>query len=276
VTELTQKKMKTLTQGNYVGENRSQYKMPGLIFTRCFFPRAFNSEWHSHQNSHLTFCLKGGSVEKRKKEDILCYSGILLLYPAHQLHRNTDYVSNSESFSIEFETEWCKSFEIDNLENNTQNIIRDPLIKFEIIRLMKEVKVPDGQSALCIEATLLGILSSLRNDKDENQRPSWVKQLYELLHDEYNNNWSLTSLSEILKVHPVTISKYFPKYFRANIGDYIRKIRTEKALADLGKKSVAIEEIAVKYGFVDNAHFTRVFKKHTGITPSHYRQFIRG
>jgi len=139
---------------------------------------------------------------------------------------------------------------------------------------MREVKEPDDQSDLCIEATVLGILSSLKYDKTENKRPSWITQLYELLHDECNRNWSLTSLSEKLKIHPVTISKYFPKYFQTTIGDYIRKIRTEKSLTDLCKKSVAIEDIAAKYGFVDNAHFTRIFKKHTGITPSQYRRFI--
>ena len=213
--------MKTLSPGKYVGQNRSQYKLPGLTFTRCFFPKAFNSEWHSHQHSHLTLCLKGGSVEKRKKEDILCYPGVLLLYPAHQLHRNTDYVCNSESFSIEFETEWCKAFEIDNQETNNQKIITDPFARLEIIRLMKEVKACDDESPLCIETSLLGLLSSLKNDKTESQRPPWVMQLSELLHDDCNTSWSLSLLSEKLKVHPVTISKCFPKYFHSNIGDYL-------------------------------------------------------
>jgi len=268
--------MKTLLQGNYVGQNRSQYKIPGLILTKCFFPKAFNSDWHSHENSHLTFALKGGSIEKRKKENIPCSPGLLLLYPANELHRNTDYVSNSESFSIEFENEWCKNLEINNQGNNRQTIIRNPLVKLNMIKIMGELKEADGLSDLCIETTTLGILSSLDHDTTGSKRPSWITQLYELLHDEYNCNWSLTSLSEKLKIHPVTISKYFPKYFKTNIGDYIRKIKTGKSLTDLSKKSIAIEEIAVKYGFVDNAHFTRVFKKHTGITPSQYRHFITG
>jgi AraC family transcriptional regulator len=268
--------MKTLSQGNYAGQTRTQYKIPGLILTRCFFPMAFNSEWHSHENSHLTFALKGGSIERRKKENIPCSPGLLLLYPANEIHRNTDYVSNSESFSVEFENEWCKNLEINNLENKRQNIITNPLIKLNMIELMREMKETDGLSNLCIETTVLGILSSLGHDKTGSERPSWITQLYELLHDESDSDLSLASLSEKLKIHPVTISKYFPKYFKTTIGDYIRKIRTGKSLTDLCKKSIAIEEIAVKYGFVDNAHFTRVFKNHTGITPSQYRQFISG
>ena len=268
--------MKILSRGNYVGQNRSQYKMPGLILTKCFFPKAFNSDWHSHENSHLTFALKGGSIEKRKKGSIPCSPGLLLLYPANELLRNTDYVSNSESFSIEFENEWCKTLEINNQEKNRQIIIRDPLIKLNMIKIMGEVKEADGLSNLCIETSILGILSSLEHDITGNKRPSWITQLYELLHDEHNCNWSLASLAEKIKVHPVTLSKYFPKYFQTNIGDYIRKIKTGKSLTDLCKKSIAIEEIAIKSGFVDNAHFTRVFKKHTGITPSQYRHFITG
>jgi YesN/AraC family two-component response regulator len=215
-------------------------------------------------------------MEKRKKESIPCAPGLLLLYPAHELHRNTDYVSNSESFSIEFENDWCEKFEINNQESNTSNIINNPIVKHKIVEIMREVKELDDQSSLSLETTILDILSSLTHDKTENKRPSWITHLYELLHDESNTNWSLALLSEKLNVHPVTISKYFPKYFQTNIGDYIRKIKTEKSLTDLSKKSIALEEIAVKYGFVDNAHFTRVFKKHTGITPSQYRQFIAG
>ncbi len=266
--------MKILSRGTYAGEKRSQYKIPGLILTRCFFPKAFNSDWHSHENSHLTFALKGGSIEKRKKESIPCSSGLLLLYPANELHRNTDYISNSESFSIEFENEWCKNLEINNQEHNRQTIIRNPLVKLNMIRMMGEVKEPDSLTDLCIETTIVGILSSLDHDKTGSKKPSWITRLYELLHDEYNCNWSLASLSEKLEVHPVTISKYFPKYFQTNIGDYIRKIKTGRSLTDLCKKSIAIEEIAVKYGFVDNAHFTRVFKRHTGVTPSQYRHLI--
>ncbi len=141
---------------------------------------------------------------------------------------------------------------------------------------MKEVRQRDDQSALDLETSVLGILSTLNQDIASDKQPPWIRKLYELLHDECNTSFSLTALSEILNVHPVTISKYFPKFFHTTIGDYIRKIKAERSLAELGRKSIAIEEIATKYGFVDNAHYTRIFKKHTGITPSQYRKLITG
>jgi len=268
--------MKTLSPGNYIGQNRRQYKLPGLTFTRCFFAKEFNSDWHRHEHSHLTLCLKGNSIEKRKKQDIPCSPGMLLLYPSDLLHRNTDYVSNSESFSIEFENAWCGKFEINNQQNCRHNIIIDPLVKMKIIAVMREVSQPDAQSNLCLEATVLDILHSLAGSTTNTARPPWITSLYELLHDEHNTHWTLTSLSEKLNIHPVTISKCFPRFFNTTLGEYIRKIKTQQSLGDLARKSIPLEQIALKYGFADNAHFTRVFKKHTGLTPSAYRHLVTG
>jgi AraC-like DNA-binding protein len=58
------------------------------------------------------------------------------------------------------------------------------------------------------------------------------------------------------------------------IGDYIRKIKTVQSLGELAKKSIPVDTIALKHGFTDHAHFTRVFKKHTGLTPSAYRSLV--
>src|SRR5205085_11312070 len=98
--------------------------------------------------------------------------------------------SNSESFSIEFENEWCKYLEINNQENYRQTIITNPLIKLNMIKIMGEIKEADSLSNLCIETSILGILSSLDHDRSKSYRPSWITQLYELLHDEYNAAWS--------------------------------------------------------------------------------------
>src|ERR1044072_7044345 len=147
--------MKTLSVGNYAGQNRRQYKIPGLTFTNCFFAKAFNSDWHRHENSHLTLCLKGTSIERRKNQDIICSPGLLLLYPSDMLHRNTDYVSVSQSFSIEFDNEWCEKYSIDNQEKNRQNVIVDTSVKMHILKMMKEENDPDAQSNLSLETSIL-------------------------------------------------------------------------------------------------------------------------
>lgn len=59
-----------------------------------------------------------------------------------------------------------------------------------------------------------------------------------------------------------------------SINKYIQMKRLEKAqfeLIDLKNKKLSITEIALRWGFGDSAHFSKIFKKVYGISPSQYR-----
>lgn len=266
--------MQTLTQGHYSATNFTQVNLGGLIITKSCYTEAFTSDWHSHEHMQLTLVLKGGCREKRKLQEFDCTPGMLLLYPCFEPHINTSYARNSKNFHIGFEDSSFKKYGINTVGFEGQCLIKNPLIKCGLLNLIAELNVLDKQSEISLDTTLLAIISLLPANDDFNSMPNWVKELKELLHDEMKTDWSLNELSTKINIHPVTISKYFPKYFHSNIGDYIRKIKIEKTLPILLKKNIAINDIAINAGFVDNAHYTRVFKKHTGITPSRFREFI--
>lgn len=104
--------------------------------------------------------------------------------------------------------------------------------------------------------------------------PEWAKELRDIIQDQIDTNLSLSlkGLSETLQVHPAYLSREFSKYFdNLSFGDYIRKLRIEKAIQLLGSKHT-LTEIAYLTGFSDQSHFTRIFKKHTGQSPSEYRK----
>jgi AraC family transcriptional regulator, positive regulator of tynA and feaB len=59
-----------------------------------------------------------------------------------------------------------------------------------------------------------------------------------------------------------------------SINKYIQMKRLEKVqfeLKDLKNKKLSITEIALRWGFGDSAHFSKIFKKVYGISPSQYR-----
>jgi AraC-like DNA-binding protein len=69
------------------------------------------------------------------------------------------------------------------------------------------------------------------------------------------------------------VSREFSKYFNnLSYGEYIRKLRIEKAVELLGQPGHTLAEIAYLTGFSDQSHFTRIFKKHTGQSPAEYRK----
>ena len=57
-----------------------------------------------------------------------------------------------------------------------------------------------------------------------------------------------------------------------NFGDYIRKLRIDKATGLMESTDYSLTEIAYLTGFSDQSHFTRIFKQHTGMVPSAYKK----
>ena len=105
--------------------------------------------------------------------------------------------------------------------------------------------------------------------------PDWAKELKSIIQDHIDTNLSLSLkvISENLNVHPSYLSREFSKYFDdLSFGDYIRKLRIEKATTLLAGSQYSLAEIAYITGFSDQSHFNRIFKKNIGITPSQYRR----
>ncbi|HEX8039040.1 MAG TPA: helix-turn-helix domain-containing protein, partial [Chryseosolibacter sp.] len=129
------------------------------------------------------------------------------------------------------------------------------------------------------ERLLLDVYKKFLKKKSRSSSvPSWAKELKEIIQDQLDTSLSLslTQVSKTLNVHPSYLSREFSKYFdNLSFGDYIRKLRIEKALQLLNESNYSLGEIAYLTGFSDQSHFNRIFKKFTGKTPSAYRKKSR-
>ncbi|MFH6988022.1 chromate resistance protein ChrB domain-containing protein [Flavobacterium collinsii] len=118
----------------------------------------------------------------------------------------------------------------------------------------------------------------LKDKKTANKTPSWVKELKEIIQDQIDTQFAfdLKKISSELDLNPSYLSREFSKYFEdLNFGDYVRKLRIEKAINLIENSSYTLTEIAYMTGFSDQSHFTRIFKLHTGKNPSSYRRKIQ-
>ena len=115
-------------------------------------------------------------------------------------------------------------------------------------------------------------------DKKSNQKtPSWVKDLKEIIQDQIDTQFAfdLKKISSDLELNPSYLSREFSKYFEdLNFGEYVRKLRIEKAINLIQNSTYTLTEIAYMTGFSDQSHFTRIFKLHTGKNPSSYRKNV--
>lgn len=83
--------------------------------------------------------------------------------------------------------------------------------------------------------------------------------------------FSLKAISEALFIN----GSYLLRVFRSHTGQtllgYHNRVRCKKAQALLRGSELGISLIGEAVGFVSSAHFSHVFKKITGVTPTEYR-----
>jgi len=84
--------------------------------------------------------------------------------------------------------------------------------------------------------------------------------------------FSLQAVADALFVN----GSYLLRVFKANTGHtllwYHNHIRCERAKALLSLGDRSISQVGEQVGFVSSAHFSHVFRKMTGMTPTEYRQ----
>ncbi|MFH6935987.1 chromate resistance protein ChrB domain-containing protein [Flavobacterium sp. FlaQc-30] len=125
------------------------------------------------------------------------------------------------------------------------------------------------------ENKLIEILKKFKEHEKNNQKiPDWVRELKEIIQDHIDTNLSLRELSKNLGISPSYLSRIFSKYFdNMSFGEYVRKQRIEKAKKLMhSPKNLPLTEIAILSGFSDQSHFSRIFKRETGLSPSDYRK----
>ena len=86
---------------------------------------------------------------------------------------------------------------------------------------------------------------------------------------------NLDDLVSFIGYSRVRLFSLFKEHLGQTPGEYLRGMRIEKAKGLLAESSQTISEIAKVCGLGDPAHFCRLFKKMTGLTPMRWRE-IKG
>jgi len=126
-----------------------------------------------------------------------------------------------------------------------------------------------------VEKMLLEVFQKYMQQPAGKKVPAWAKELKEMMQDQIdtNLNLSLEQASKELDINPAYLSREFSKYFEnLSFGEYIRKMRIEKATQLIQTTNYSLTEIAYLTGFSDQSHFTRIFKKFTGQNPLSFRK----
>ena len=88
----------------------------------------------------------------------------------------------------------------------------------------------------------------------------------------YGEDISLSKIAEAVGLSCNYLSKQFKEQMHIGFSNYIIEYRLEKAKLFLASDNQSVKMVASRCGFQDEAYFSRVFKKYTGMTPKEYQR----
>lgn len=98
-----------------------------------------------------------------------------------------------------------------------------------------------------------------------------VTRALKYMEENYAEKLKLVDVADKCFISQWHLSKLLNKYEGMGFSDVLNKIRIEKAKELLQDPTLRVGDIAEQVGFVDMAHFSRVFKKWVGVSANEYR-----
>ncbi len=98
-----------------------------------------------------------------------------------------------------------------------------------------------------------------------------VKNAVAYIEENYREKLKLSDVADQVYVSQWHLSKLLNRYLGQNFSEILNGIRINKAKELLKDPALRIGDIADEVGFLDMAHFSRVFKKQVGISANEYR-----
>lgn len=100
-----------------------------------------------------------------------------------------------------------------------------------------------------------------------------VAEIVAYLHTNYAQRISTQLLSEVFNYVPSYLSHIFRREMDVSPAQYLTQIRIDEAKRIMREQpDRMMKEVAALVGFVNQYHFSKVFKRSTGIWPSNYRR----
>lgn len=128
----------------------------------------------------------------------------------------------------------------------------------------------------CHQIYLESSMKVVQSKQDINQKSlsNVLKQSLDYIRDNYQTSISLQDLADYTYVSTYYLSRMFKKEIGKNFVEYLNDYRIKKAKKHLEDFELKTYEIAELVGIPDPHYFSKLFKKHTGITPTDYRNQV--
>jgi AraC family transcriptional regulator len=266
-----------LDRGAFFGRTHRSRAVAGITLIESLYDPYVNIPPHEHVAAFFDFVLEGfcrevvhGQARHRERWS-------LAFHPAGEVHTNRWHEGAARCFHIE-----VGSTLLGRLRDHSQDLDRPVYFdagpaRWLVQRLYDEFRCTDEVSALAVEGLTLELLAegARRGPRlGERTPPRWLRQVRDLLHEEFRQRLTLDGIAGSVGVHPAHLARVFRQLHGRTVGDYVRHLRIEYACHCLRTSDTSLATLALEAGFSDQSHFSRVFKRQTGMSPAVFRESV--
>jgi AraC family transcriptional regulator len=228
---------------------------------------------HFHEDAEFACGLEGVHWSLLSNAGYNCQPGTLRFLPAGEPHENY-FPHGARCLRIELQSPiFARAREYGSVLTMPGELRTRAAARLSQL-LVKEFRQNDDLSALSIEGLSLQLVQTCSSEPawPEKVLPRWLARIREMLHEESASRLTLGELAQCAGRHPVQVCRQFHRRFGCTIGEYVRRLRVGRAQSLLNSSELGLAEIALACGFCDQSHFTRAFRRLTGMPPQQYRK----
>lgn len=147
----------------------------------------------------------------------------------------------------------------------------DPEALLPLLRELEEAEGTDAPSVVK-SGLLCTLLTRLYQGKSRSHRELLADQMARRLTGDLRNPPSLAELSGVFHFSENYLIRIFREVTGTTPHAYINAARLRRAKLLLSSDNITADRVAYECGFSDYAHFYRLFRKETGMSPRAYRR----
>ncbi|MEG0692012.1 MAG: AraC family transcriptional regulator [Oscillospiraceae bacterium] len=252
----------------------------------------FNVHWH--ENFEAIHVISGKMTIECDGETIIANPSDTVIINSNELHSCPQIETPLKLYCVIFDMKILNSRYFDKTENqyiqpilnnnlSFQRLIRNNTVLNEkIINICNEIQEQEIGYELATKANLLDIIVLLlrryilkiitpleKSIKTKNN--SRIDEIIKHIDENYQDDISIEELANSIYVSKSYLCKLFKKMLGKTVTEYINYIRITAAERLLQSGDMNITDIALAVGYNDINYFCRMFKRHTGVTPTQMR-----
>ena len=267
-----------LAAGSFYGAVQAKREQCGAIFTdlRHGSPRKLPA--HSHELAFFALLLEGEYGERYQRQDMQFRPFTVHFRPAGVPHQDEVGPRGVRFFEIEVRASWrARLAECSAALDLAHDDCKGGPLLWLAMKLFGEFQDASADDFF-VESLLVEMLARIARMPREKTdwRPIWMARIMDKITAEHCERLTLDALSREAGVHPVHLSRAFSKLVGEGIGDTVRRMRIRTACEQMLVHERPMAEISAATGFADQSHFTREFRKATGMTPAVFRAQVSG